>query len=135
MRLARGDYGLEPNAHLSAPAQRLHLRSYIWADQRERLAGFDAAAELAARAGVRVERADAAAWLAQRLAARARDAATIVYHSVFLQYPAPATRDAIISCIEAAGQRATDAAPLAWLRFEPEAVLGVHATARASSST
>jgi hypothetical protein len=106
------------------PPKRLQLRSYVWADQRERLARFDAAVDLALANGVRVERADAAEWLGRKLAARATDAATIVYHSVFLQYPPPATRAAIISAIEAAGASATDAAPLAWLRLEPEAVLG-----------
>lgn len=106
------------------PAQRLRLRSYVWADQRERLARFDAAVDLALANGVRIERADAAEWLTRKLASRATDGATIVYHSVFLQYPPRATRDAIISTIEAAGASATDAAPLAWLRLEPEAVLG-----------
>jgi hypothetical protein len=47
-----------------------------------------------------------------------------VYHSVFLQYPPRETRAAIIAAIEAAGERATAAAPFAWLRFEPEVLLG-----------
>lgn len=109
---------------IANPAQRLQLRSYIWADQPERLARFDAAADLAIASGVQVERADAAEWLATRLQKRAPDAATIVYHSVFLQYPPRATRHAIVAAIEAAGERATPEAPLAWLRFEPEAILG-----------
>ena len=113
------------------PAQRLHLRSYIWADQHDRLARFDAAADLAIATGVKVERADAAEWLAERLATRARDGATIVYHSVFFQYPPPAVRDAITAAIESAGARATREAPLAWLRLEPEALLtGPRASAR-----
>jgi hypothetical protein len=105
-------------------AQRLQLRSYIWADQHERLARFDAAADLAVATGVRVERADAAQWLSQRLAKREPDVATLVYHSVFLQYPPPATRLAIEAVIEAAGALATPQAPLGWLRLEPEAILG-----------
>lgn len=105
------------------PAQRLHLRSYIWADQHDRLARFDAAAEVAIATGVRVERADAATWVEERLAHRAKRGATIVYHSVFLQYPPPATRAAIAAAIEAAGERATEDAPLGWLRLEPEALL------------
>jgi hypothetical protein len=106
------------------PAQRLQLRSYIWADQRERLARFDAAADLALATGVRVERADAAQWLARKLEERAVDRATVVYHTVFLQYPPRATRDALEAMIALAGERATDRAPLAWLRLEPEGVLG-----------
>lgn len=102
--------------------QRLQLKSYIWPDQAERLARFDAAAELAIANGVRVDRADAATWLAEKLAARADDAATIVYHSVFLQYPPRETRRAIVSAIETAGASATLRAPVAWVRMEPEAV-------------
>ncbi len=108
-------------------AARLTLRSYIWADQPERLARFDGAAALALKHDTRVDRADAAAWIAEKLAARADDAATIVYHSVFLQYPPRDAREAIVRAIAAAGARATDAAPLAWVRLEPEAVTdGVH---------
>jgi hypothetical protein len=109
---------------LGDPAQRLQLRSYIWADQRERLARFDAAADLAIARGQHVERADAAIWLANRLATRPANGATIVYHSVFLQYPPAPTRRAIIAAIEAAGSSATGSAPLAWLRLEPEAMFG-----------
>lgn len=104
-------------------AQRLRLKSYVWPDQPDRLARFDAAVALAVASGVRVERADAAEWLARKLADRAADAATIVYHSVFLQYPPKDTRAAIIAAVTEAGKRATAAAPLAWVRMEPEAVL------------
>ncbi|MCR6645178.1 MAG: DUF2332 domain-containing protein [Terricaulis sp.] len=103
-------------------AARLQLRSYIWADQPERLARFDGAVALALENSARVDRADAAEWLAQKLAARADDAATIVYHSVFLQYPPRAAREAIVDAIQSAGAAATPQAPLAWVRLEPEAV-------------
>ena len=109
---------------ISDPAERLRLKSYVWADQPDRLARFDGAVALARDAGVRVERADAAEWLAARLPQRARDAATVVYHSIFLQYPPRETRAAIAAAIESAGAHATRAAPLAWLRLEPESVLG-----------
>jgi hypothetical protein len=107
---------------ISDPAQLLQLKSYIWPDQPERLARFDGAVALAREAGVQVERADAAQWLTQKLAQRADDAATIVYHSVFLQYPPREARTAIIDAITSAGLRAADAAPLAWVRLEPEAL-------------
>jgi hypothetical protein len=71
---------------------------------------------------VRVERADAAEWLRQRLAARADDAPTIVYHSIFLQYPPREARAAIIDAIREAGASATPRAPLVWVRLEPEAL-------------
>jgi hypothetical protein len=109
---------------IADPAARMRLKSYVWADQPDRLARFDGAVALALAAGVRVERADAAEWLAAVLPRRAGDAATVVYHSIFLQYPPRETRDAIAAAIASAAARATPAAPLAWLRLEPEAVLG-----------
>ncbi|MGE0045343.1 MAG: DUF2332 domain-containing protein [Hyphomonadaceae bacterium] len=109
---------------VSKVEERLRLRSYIWPDQAERLARFDGAANLAIAAGVNVERADAAEWLAAKLATRAQDGATIVYHSVFYQYPPRETREAIKHIIEDAGAAATKGAPLYWLRLEPEAALG-----------
>jgi hypothetical protein len=108
---------------IADPEQRLRLKSYIWADQPERLARFDAAVALALKHGVSVDRADAARWLNARLDARAGDAATVVYHSIFLQYPPRETRAAIVEAMERAGARATEAAPLAWVRFEPEALV------------
>lgn len=107
---------------ISDERERLQLKSYIWPDQPERLARFDGAVALARETGVQVERADAAQWLAQKLSARAGDAATIVYHSVFLQYPPSEARDAIVNAITSAGARAGERAPLAWVRLEPEAL-------------
>jgi hypothetical protein len=104
------------------PGQLLRLRSYIWPDQPERLARFDGAVELARQAQVKVDRADAAEWLKEKLAARAPDAATIVYHSIFLQYPPREARAAIVAAIREAGEAASAAAPLAWVRLEPEAL-------------
>jgi hypothetical protein len=104
------------------PEQLLRLRSYIWPDQPDRLARFDGAVELARQAQVKVERADAASWLKAKLGKCARDAATIVYHSIFLQYPPRETRAAIVGAIREAGEAATSDAPLAWVRLEPEAL-------------
>jgi hypothetical protein len=109
---------------VSDPAQRLQLRSYVWADQHDRLARFDAAADLAVATGQKVERASAAEWLETRLSARATDAATIIYHSVFFQYPPRPVRQAITAAIETAGATATPEAPVAWLRLEPAPLLG-----------
>ncbi|MEZ5971448.1 MAG: DUF2332 family protein [Hyphomonadaceae bacterium] len=107
---------------ISDEAQRLQLKSYVWPDQPDRLARFDGAVALARESGVHVERADAAEWLAQKLADRANDAATIVYHSVFFQYPPRAAREAIVSAIMGAAANASERAPLAWVRLEPEAI-------------
>ncbi len=107
---------------ISDPEQALRLKSYIWPDQPDRLARFDGALKLALANEVRVERADAAEWIKAKLASRAGDAASIVYHSVFLQYPPREVRAAIIDAIRAAGAVAMPQAPLAWVRLEPEAV-------------
>lgn len=104
------------------PAQRLKLRAYVWADQEDRLTRFDAAADMALAHNVAIERADAAEWLARKLAARATDVTTVVYHSIFYQYPPRETRERIAEVIAAAGEAGP--APLVWLRLEPEAVLG-----------
>lgn len=104
------------------PVARLRLRAYIWADQTERLARFDAATAVAIANDVQVERADAADWLEARLPRRSPDALTIVYHSVFYQYPPRNTRERIARALEQAGESST--APLAWLRLEPEGALG-----------
>jgi hypothetical protein len=106
---------------ITDPAQRTQLRSYIWPDQRERLARFDAAVEFAIAQGVRVERANALDWLRVKLAAT--EIATVVYHSVFWQYVPRDTREAIRGTIQAAGERATREAPVVWLRLEPESLL------------
>jgi len=104
------------------PVERLRLRAYVWADQAERLARFDAAVGLAISHGAHVERSDAAEWLEAKLPRRSPDALTIVYHSLFYQYPRTETRQRIARAIERAGEASK--APLAWLRLEPEALFG-----------
>ncbi|MAF58381.1 DUF2332 domain-containing protein [Ponticaulis sp.] len=105
---------------LSDEATRLRLKSYVWPDQPERLARFDAAADIAVSRGTKVEKADAADWLERELATRPDDAVTVLFHSVFFQYPPLETRQRMTNLIEAAGARSSDDAPLVWLRYEPE---------------
>jgi hypothetical protein len=49
---------------------------------------------------------------------------TVIYHSVFFQYPPKEVRQGIRDAIEEAGARTTADRRLAWVRFEPEAVIG-----------
>lgn len=100
----------------SAPGDADRLLAYIWADQDERLARTRSA--LAAAQPV-VEQADAAAWLARRLA-RPWTGLHLVFHTIAWQYFPDATQADGRSSIEAAGQRATADAPLAWLRYEAD---------------
>lgn len=106
---------------VSDPASALRLKSYVWPDQPERLARIDAAIALAIETSVRVDKADAADWLTAKLAARPETGLTVIYHSVFLQYPPADVRRALLAMTEAAGAEATAARPLAWLCFEPGA--------------
>jgi len=104
---------------LEDSAQRLRLRAYIWADQRERLSRLESAIDLARAHGPRVDQADAAEWVRTKLGEPAAGAATVLYHSVMWQYMPPDTQASIQASLERAGDRATSAAPLAWLRLEP----------------
>ena len=94
--------------------------AYIWPDQRERLARYRAAAQLLRASAIRVERGSAPEWLAAVLATPTPGATTVVFHSIMWQYMAPALRAATEQAIRRAGERASDDAPLAWLRFEPD---------------
>lgn len=107
---------------LSTQEARWRLKAYTWADQVERLTRLDAAMALALETGVQVEQADAADWIERKLTDRPATGTTVVFHSVFLHYPPSEVRERIRWAIEAAGDRATEQAPLAWLCMEPDSV-------------
>jgi hypothetical protein len=96
----------------------LTLQSYIWPDQRERLELLRAAIEVARQTPVTVDQADAGDWLEKQLARERGGMATVVYHSVFWGYLTDAGRERITALMHEAGNRATDAEPLAWLSME-----------------
>lgn len=97
----------------------LTLLSYVWPDQANRIRTLRAALEVARSIPVTVERANAADWLEEALAETRDGLATVVYHSIVLQYLSDSDFDRVGSAITGAGKRATAAAPLAWLRMEP----------------
>jgi hypothetical protein len=101
------------------PGDRLRLRAYVWADQAERGRLLEGALDLAIGRGVRVERADAAAWTEARLREPAPGVATVLYHSIVWQYLPADRQRRIAAAIGCAAGRATSAAPFAWLRMEP----------------
>jgi len=102
---------------------RLRLRAYVWADQPARLTRLNAALDLAQATGVKVEKADAAVWTRRALAGELPVGTSVIYHSVFLQYPPRDVREAILDAIAAAGARTSPGRRLAWLSFEPESVV------------
>jgi hypothetical protein len=97
----------------------MRLLSYVWPDQRARFERLGAALEVARRFDVAVDAADACDWLEGRVNEPRDDVATVVFHSVFIQYLDDAGRARLRATIEDAGRRATANAPFAWLRMEP----------------
>ena len=104
---------------------RLALLAYTWPDQLDRLALLRAAFEVAARVAAPVARADFLSWLPERLAEPTPGVATVVQHSIVLQYCDAETIAALTAVLAAAGARATADAPLAWLRLEPRTFAAV----------
>jgi hypothetical protein len=99
---------------------RLTLLSYVWPDQRWRMELLHAALDVAASVPASVDRAPAGEWLAERLAEPADGRATVVFHSIVMQYLPEAERERVEWLLRAAGERATAQHPIAWLRMEPE---------------
>jgi hypothetical protein len=104
---------------LRAPGADVRLMSYVWAGHTERLQRLRAAITLAQQLDLHIDQQDALAWLQRALAAPQAGVATVVYHSVVWQYLPAATQAGLQTAIEAAGARATEQAPLAWLSLEP----------------
>lgn len=112
--------GCDPRPVDPASAEgRLTLLSFVWADQAERLERLHAASALAADLPVTVDRAGAAEWVAEQLADPVDGLATVVFHSIVVQYLPDGERREFERRILAAGEAATETAPLAWLRMEP----------------
>lgn len=99
----------------------LSLRSFIWADQLGRLSRLDGAIEIASGMPVKVERVDAATFVERELDVPRRGVATVVYHSVFIQYLAEGVRRRISAAIGQAASRAIPDAPVHHLTMEPDA--------------
>jgi len=91
----------------------LTLRSFIWADQLGRLAQLDGAIAIASDFPIEVERIHAAAFLHRELAIPRPDVATVVFHSVFMQYVDDAGRHEIAAALAGAPD-------VYHLRLEPE---------------
>jgi hypothetical protein len=98
---------------------RLRLRSFVWPDQVARRERLDAAFAVAEQVPADVEQADGPTWVADRLAEPAEGMATVVVHSIVLQYLPRERRPEVGRILSEAGARATEDAPVAWLRLEP----------------
>lgn len=98
---------------------RLTLMSYIWADQLHRFERLRGALDIAQQIPAIVEQADASDWLAAQLGTIATGRATVVFHSIVMQYLTETGRERVRQTLAQAGKSATVDAPLAWLRMEP----------------
>lgn len=102
----------------ATPEGHLDLLAYVWPDQANRIERLHGALGVATGLPVAVDREGAAAWLERILDARTPGRATVVFNSFVLQYLAEEELTAFQRCLEAAGERATENEPLAWLRME-----------------
>ncbi len=103
----------------SGPEGRQTMLAYIWPDQKFRLERMRAALRLAEEVPIELEREAAAAWTERMLAEPAPGTASVVYHSIVMQYLSDEELAEFHRQVEAAGERASPDAPLAWLRMEP----------------
>jgi hypothetical protein len=100
---------------------RLTLLSFVWPDQQERFELLSAALALATRIPAPVDRANAADWLENALGEDTKPGTqTVVYHSIFWQYLDESDKARIRSALDEAGAKATESAPLAWVRMDPQ---------------
>jgi hypothetical protein len=98
---------------------RLTMLAYVWPDQTLRLQRMRAAIEVARESPVTIERRSAAEWVGERLADPVPGLATVVYHSIVMQYLSGGERDEFEARVAEAGERAGAEAPVAWLSMEP----------------
>lgn len=100
-------------------ATRERLLACVWADQPERSARLEQALRIARRQRPTIDRGDAVAWLAKRLAApQEGGACRVLFHSMVWQYLLESDRRAIDELVERAGAIATIDRPLARISFE-----------------
>jgi hypothetical protein len=97
------------------PDDRLTLTSYVWADQTERLARLRAALDVAARGGIEVDRAGAGEWTEAKLRDAPPGVASVVFHSIVMQYLPADERERFEEAVRSAP------GTVAWLRMEPAA--------------
>jgi hypothetical protein len=97
---------------------RLTLMSFVWADEAWRFELLKSALDVAQRVPVAVDQADACDWLEAMLAEPVPDAATVVFHSLFIHFLDERRRARMAAILDQAGRRASERAPLARLSLE-----------------
>ena len=111
--------GCDPSPiDITCDSGRLTLLSYTWADQVDRIRRLGAAIEIARVVPCLIEKKHGAEWLETHLRKPFAGAATVVFQSAVWQYISESEQQRIITIIEEAGKRASEEAPIAWLRME-----------------
>lgn len=109
----------------SSAADRGRLLSYVWPDQMARVQRLEAALDVAAAAGRKVARSDAADWVESRFEKPAlKGRVRVLLHTIVWQYMPATVQRRIETAIQVAGSEATADRPVAWLRIEPDGVKG-----------
>ena len=98
---------------------RVSLLAYVWPDQPARIERLRAALDIRAEVPVSIDQGGAASWAKQILAQRSPGRATVLYHSIVMQYLSEEERGAFERYVREAGELASEGAPFAWLRMEP----------------
>ncbi|MBY8975168.1 DUF2332 family protein [Rhodobacteraceae bacterium NNCM2] len=116
--LSRRGCDLNP-LDLADGAARERMLAYIWPDQPARLARIEAAIGLALQGLPQIDKADAAAWVEERITPDPEPGAVrVLFHSIAFQYFPADVQARIRSHMARMGEAATGEAPLAWLSFE-----------------
>ncbi len=104
---------------LSDPESALRVKSYVWPENADRIRRMDAAIQLANEQSSNVKKMDAADWVENRIAAsQERGVTRVFHHSIVWQYIPEDRRQRIKQALYAAGAKATEEKPLAWMSLE-----------------
>ena len=112
----RGGVDLMPQ-NPKDPDDLLRLTAYLWADQPERLTLTRAAAKVM---DAPIDKGDAIDWLASRLKDARSGHLHLIQHTVAWQYFPADVQEKGRTLIEAAGAKATQSTPMAWLSMESD---------------
>jgi len=105
---------------LSKAEFRQRLLSYVWPDQEIRLQRSRSAIQFANSQNVHIDKSDAIDWLDVRLNEPHKGLVQVVYHTIAWQYFPEETKLRGEAMLKISGTKATEEAPLAWLRLEAD---------------
>ena len=97
---------------------RLSLLSFIFPDQMPRYELLREALDVARDLPVHVEKEGIETWIERKLAEPAPGKATVVFHSLVWIYLTEDVKTKTSAVMEEAAAKATEDAPLSWLRYE-----------------